>query len=1521
MGAYARAGSLNDDVNLFSQDVSYSIPLLSLIGRGGLNLNLMLTYNSKVWIKSGSTIYLDGEQGWPAPGWRLGFGRIDGVYSGPDSYNHYYYIAPDGSVHDLRYTSSSSLYESIDSTYLDFNDSTGILRLRDGTQITFALQGSSGGYVLPTQIKDRNGNYITINYSGTGQQISSIVDTVGRTTNFSYNGDGTLASISKSGFGNASRTWSFSYSSLALSYSFATSLTVNAPTSVKVLSSITFPNSTLQTFSYNGYGQLTEADIKSSSSTARGKFLVSWNSAPGGGWTDSPTPATIGNNDGSTTNTWSLSFGTYATTVTDPASVATTTTFINSGSWDDGLPSQTQVGSTALMTTANTWGNDGNSINQRITRIITTLNDINQQSKVETDYTSYGNSSEIREYDFGSGSPGSQLRKTDYTYVTDSNYASRHILGLPASIIVYNGSGTAKSRMTFTYDSASLSSATGTSNHDDTNYGTGFTYRGLVTSVTGYADAATPSGSVTHSATYDMLGNVLTSTADCCIQFQYNFSSTTNYSQPDSVVRGSGTTLTTSATYDSYTGLVAISTDENNQTTSYSYDVMDRETSLTRPDSTVISTSYDDSSASPALTVTKPITSALSVKNMTIFDGLGRAIRQSILDASNSVYSKTDIQYDGLGRVSQTSLPYTGTSATYWTQSQFDALGRTAKVIPADGSSSSNNISFSYSGNAMTTTDESGKQHKSVTDALGRQIETDEPDPSNSNSLTLTTTYTYDPMNNLTQISQGSQTRTYVFDGLRRKTSETTPEAGTISYQYNSYGKMTQKTDARGVVTTITYDSTLNRLTQVSYNVSGTSAASTPTVNYTYGTSTSSYNNGRLTQMTDGLGTESFTYDQLGRNTQVQKTVYNVAYTTSWTFNLAGQVVTMTYPSGRVIKNNYDSIGRATSVQNNSTSANYASSITYNTANEVTGFSYGNGITASFGYSAQRLQLTSIGYSQGSSSLFSLSYSYTQNGGNDGAITSITDNVVAGRTENFTYDSLQRLTSASITGTSGGGGGSYPAWGLSWTYDRYGNRTAQAVTTGSAPSVSPTISSSTNQITSMGGSSFTYDSSGNLTQDDQYQYIYDGENHQVTLKNLSGTTVATYAYDGNGRRIVKVWGASRTVSLFAGSNLISEFDDAASNTYSSGTTPGGAVTDSSAVLLYYHSDHQSVRLTTDNSGNYANKQGTFPFGETWYSGGTADPSVELKFTTYLQDNEAANAKLHYAQSRENSVRIARFQTPDPVRGNVGNPQRLNRYSYVLNDPVNLTDPSGLDTRCDSDSTGVGVLPTCNMLVWGGDPSGFGCTLDGILISCGSMNREDAVACPTTNCTKINRDGLLMRYEATEEGSYYTCVYSGEWRSANSAGIAAVHCANEQSIATGRELSGNVYRSPNGQYSFTRAVEGGTRDSSFDPSAIPNATIYQGNYHTHGTASDYNGRYEQFSPALCQGFFALGTCDVENALSPANQGRPNYLGTPEGRVLILIPSLVESMYPVGCVLVGSPVPPGPYRSVNPVPVCH
>lgn len=86
----------------------------------------------------------------------------------------------------------------------------------------------------------------------------------------------------------------------------------------------------------------------------------------------------------------------------------------------------------------------------------------------------------------------------------------------------------------------------------------------------------------------------------------------------------------------------------------------------------------------------------------------------------------------------------------------------------------------------------------------------------------------------------------------------------------------------------------------------------------------------------------------------------------------------------------------------------------------------------------------------------------------DYGITGITDSVDNGRSVSYTYDALARITAAITVGSA-----NYPQWGLSWTYDAYGNRLAQTVTAGSAPANLVAVSAATNRITTTGYSTHT----------------------------------------------------------------------------------------------------------------------------------------------------------------------------------------------------------------------------------------------------------------------------------------------------------------------------------------------------------------------------------------------------------------------------------------------------------------
>ncbi len=302
-------------------------------------------------------------------------------------------------------------------------------------------------------------------------------------------------------------------------------------------------------------------------------------------------------------------------------------------------------------------------------------------------------------------------------------------------------------------------------------------------------------------------------------------------------------------------------------------------------------------------------------------------------------------------------------------------LGRPTSVTLPDNSATT----YSYTTNAATVTDPTGKQRKTQADGAGRLSAVYEPDPTNNNQLILQTSYAYNVLDQLTQITQSSQTRTYGYDALGRILSATTPEAGRVCFGsvtsgtcnadgYDSFDNLQKRTDARGVLTSYGYD-TLNRLTSISYNVSGaTGVPATSGVTLTYGSTPAQFNNGRPITMTDGVGSENYVYNNLGMLTQLQKVIGTTTYTTAYQYNVAGELTQITYPSNRVVQQSVDAVGRLCEVASSTTGCGtaaspYATAYGYNAAGLPTGFRYGNGIYASFGFSSDRLQLNCLDYS------------------------------------------------------------------------------------------------------------------------------------------------------------------------------------------------------------------------------------------------------------------------------------------------------------------------------------------------------------------------------------------------------------------------------------------------------------------------------------------------------------------------------------------------------------------------------
>src|SRR4029453_7406193 len=98
--------------SLFSSPTLFRSPLLSLPGRAGLDLGLLLSYSSMVWTRSGPYIYFDEDNSFPSPGFRLGFPTVQRkVFDAQTARNAYLLITAAGKRVELRQVGSSNIYD------------------------------------------------------------------------------------------------------------------------------------------------------------------------------------------------------------------------------------------------------------------------------------------------------------------------------------------------------------------------------------------------------------------------------------------------------------------------------------------------------------------------------------------------------------------------------------------------------------------------------------------------------------------------------------------------------------------------------------------------------------------------------------------------------------------------------------------------------------------------------------------------------------------------------------------------------------------------------------------------------------------------------------------------------------------------------------------------------------------------------------------------------------------------------------------------------------------------------------------------------------------------------------------------------------------------------------------------------------------------------------------------------------------------------------------------------------------
>lgn len=993
--------------------------------------------------------------------------------------------------------------------------------------------------------------------------------------------------------------------------------------------------------------------------------------------------------------------------------------------WENGKETQIDSydtnGTTVLRRSLNVWQvgtpistNPSVGINGRVSEVDITVepSGANKVSKQTFAYDQYNNQTDVYDYDYGTGAAGSLLRRTHTDYLvtnpvnaTDYTTTSIHIRSLPTQISVYDANGVEKARTTFEYDNyttdANHAALTSRSNISglDASYTASYQKRGNTTGISRYI---LPAGTAISSySQYDVAGNVVkaidargyATTLDFSDRFGSPDGEAQSNTAPTQLSGQTSFAMVTKVTnalghisytqFDYYTGRAVNGEDVNGIVTSgYYNDVLDRATQLVSGVGTSAqrqaSFSYDD--VARVVTTTSDISSYGDnlLKSKTLYDNMGRTFEARRYESSTN-YIATQRGYDALGRANQVSNPFRpwNGETPQWTTTQFDALGRTKKVTTPDTAYATT----SYNGYVVTATDQAGKQRTSQSSALGWVTSvTEAPNDLNYN---YQTSYQYDVLGNLTTVTQGGQTRTFAYDSLSRSVSATNPESGTVTCQYDSNGNVIQRTDARNITTVYSYDA-LNRPTSKTYQ---NDPNGTPVVNFYYDSQTlptgapafdRGYSTGMLVAVTYG-GTSAGTYggfDAMGRTVRQYQQTDGVNYLVEAIYNKAGGTTSQTYPSvpgyadRRTVTYSYDGAARLSAFTSGATSfaasAN-VSSIGYASQGMLSTETLGNGLVHSVTYN-NRLQpgQITLGTSGSPSSVMSLVYDYgtTNNNGNMLGV-----NYTGGGlsyTQTFFYDSLNRLTTAQENSGS--------SWSQTNGYDRYGNRWVAL----GGGSQSLYFNAANNRISGWG-----YDASGNLSNDFANNYSYDAESR---LKMVNGVTA--YAYDGAGRRVRKYLGENTRFVYGIGGELLAEYDGSSGalrKEYLYGA--GGIVTvEPGAGAKYAAADNLGTpRVVTNAAGAVVSRHDYKPFGEE-LSAGTggrtpgmgygASDNVRQHFTGQQRDAETG---LDFFNARYYASTQGRFTSPDPFNGSARatDPQTLNRYTYVTNNPLVFSDPSGM----------------------------------------------------------------------------------------------------------------------------------------------------------------------------------------------------------------------------------------------------
>ena len=956
---------------------------------------------------------------------------------------------------------------------------------------------------------------------------------------------------------------------------------------------------------------------------------------------------------------------------------------------------------------------------------------------VETKYDTYGNAITVKQYDFGqtiwpapSGTPLSQIVNSYGQSWNSSSgscnaYASgTYIFNTPCFTQTTNSTGATLAQTQIMYSNTGHPTST--------------------------AKMTSGSSSLTSTATYNPNGTINTATDvnNALYTYAYNGTGGCNSLLATSVtVTGTGlpaSGLTTSQTWNCSGGVMKSSTDANSQVTQYGFvnesgvaDPFWRRLSVADPLGNVTWTDYSDNGTQVETYMNFPASSPTStLDTLYTMDGLERLIQSknrtgpgaSTFDSAVTyTYGWTTAKTVGgvftiPGAFTQQTIP--GGTAT--TTNQMDALGRPATVTDGGGGTASS----TYSNNDVLTvlgpapSGENAKQRQLQYDGLGRLTSACEitagtqtwPGGNCAQTASKTgywATYSYDALNDLQGVTQNAQSstsqgRSYSFDGLKRLTSETNPESGTVSYTYdsnsnngctsNSPGDLVQIVKASGLENCYYYDQ-LHRLITVGNNDEGAANNENPCKRFRYdsvsngvqaapsGYPSQPYVAGRLMEAeTDNcsgtlLTDEWFSYNADGQMTGMWELTPDSGqyYYSSASFaaNSAVTSLHLASPSLYTMTWTLDGEGRLSTLTDTTSNQPLVAGATYWPSTYSPTVTLQGTDSDAYSLDTNTGRMTKYVFTVGSSNVTG-KVNWNPNGTLNQL--AITDGFNSGGTQTCNYNP----TAASGTGYDdlgrlvGANCGSI--WSQTFSFDPFGN-----IDLFGNDAWTPTYNTATNHYSVSG---MAYDADGNLTYDNSNYYSWNAYGKMATVAVISspqcGTSGKCFTYDALGRAVEInnngsiseiVYSAIGKTAVMSGSTLSYAYTPAPGGGTVIYQNTGGC---SGGCYSFVHRDWLgTARLNSAIKGHYLNYDRAFaPYGQMYDNFGSTG---WLDFTGDMQDMAPDN-NLYDTTNRELPNWQGRWPSPDPAgleAADPTNPQSWNRYAYALNNPLRYTDPMGL----------------------------------------------------------------------------------------------------------------------------------------------------------------------------------------------------------------------------------------------------